>query len=288
MDKYEYLPIEQAKEGDVVEYVGTGHYSTPGTLHIITSANGLIRCSTLGNGIGWTKNTSSLKLIKTKPGSEAKIGDEVIYYKASNYLCEDMIGKIYTVENESKDLIDLEDIGWFRKEDIKVLCKPKLNQHSDSPNNVKPEKLMLPKEIGGMGWWVGTIKYYGSDCKYLRKDLNIYNHCTNEGFWKTEAEALAARAKYYGEDCPDLKNPDSINLPEGIDRYKPGTKVKRIGCGMAGLPKGYKTHIIQVHTSNNSSSISLVIKDKTGKSVIIVLEKHGKLLKTRQIQRSLK
>lgn len=88
---YEYGNIEDAKPGDVVEWVDTTRHSSHKehnchmTLHKLYIVTNLTRsCIQLTNDAGLTKDTwrkSSFKLVKTKPGKIVDVGDTIIYTK---------------------------------------------------------------------------------------------------------------------------------------------------------------------------------------------------------------
>lgn len=79
---YEYLPIEQIKVGSVVQFINKSHYRDipTGSLHIVDSVidSKNIICNTISKAV---LQSDSFKLIKTKPGYEAKTGDMIIRFK---------------------------------------------------------------------------------------------------------------------------------------------------------------------------------------------------------------
>lgn len=133
---YEYIPIEQAKPGDIVEYVGTrsDKWAKPGTLRIVTNRG------YMGDQIGinddycedniWDiehKGKILWKLLKTKPGSEAKVGDTIIRTENKSgfkYANQHVLGKLETVSAVDGYLIGIDSSGIdIHHDDCKVLCK---------------------------------------------------------------------------------------------------------------------------------------------------------------------
>jgi len=138
MNNYEYLPIDQAKPGDIVERISTqpGANLAIGTLSIIKSINNSEKLTLIDDsGYRFTKH---FKLVKTKPGSEAIKGDKVIftseYTVASGYKtpigtigkCEDTPGNTHIGTRIKTNLYITPP-----HTSVRVLCKPTTN-HDDS------------------------------------------------------------------------------------------------------------------------------------------------------------
>jgi len=132
---YEYLPIEDAKAGDIVECVNPNLSSfTVGELYILTSGymsenEGLYTFQddkgSSSNGFG---NSRQCKLVKTKPGETAQVGDTIMLVKqrGHDYSKISTIGITATVlgkDSQGKYLINtVSPLGW-KPYDCVVLCK---------------------------------------------------------------------------------------------------------------------------------------------------------------------
>ena len=105
---YKYLPIEQAKVGDVVEAINTGNGATAGKLYAILPGS---RNHSIGhyiNDLG--KNSDGInpyhkhwKLLATKPGSCAKVGDTVFCIQDTKGDCK--YGNSFIVDNIHGDYL---------------------------------------------------------------------------------------------------------------------------------------------------------------------------------------
>ena len=134
---YKYLSIEQARVGDVVEAVKTIDKVTKGSLYTIlpSSTN-----SSIGHYIndegehtnGINLSSEYWKLIATKPGSEAKIGDTVVCVKDTRGDCKINNSFIVAVLSDiglgpvkgTKFGNTHSKAGWgWLKADFLVLCK---------------------------------------------------------------------------------------------------------------------------------------------------------------------
>jgi len=75
--EYEYRPIEEAKNGDVLYCSSDGYGCKKGEFSIVqdSAMAGIIASSKWGNV---SNDTTFIELLKTKPGSEAKVGDTVM------------------------------------------------------------------------------------------------------------------------------------------------------------------------------------------------------------------
>lgn len=98
---YEYGNIKNAEVGDIVESTDkSNHETTKGKLYIIQSGstNGSIGHFITDEdekSVGIALNKRFWKLLKTKPGSEAKVGDTVIRFKHGTSTCP--TGTVFTV-----------------------------------------------------------------------------------------------------------------------------------------------------------------------------------------------
>ena len=146
------------------------------------------------------------KAIATLPGSQAKAGDTV--YCISDTGGSSNLHDLLKVKSVSTDAIYPEpgqkllrakttttEDGWnWSKEHFVVLVKAEQPKY----------ELNMPKQTR-LGWEI-----YAGTRNYLRQDLTVQPGIgigtTNSGYWPTEAEALAARAKYLGEAVqPEIK-----------------------------------------------------------------------------------
>jgi len=90
--KYQYGDIKDAKSEDIVEFRGTSNTSfTTGSLYIIdikdpTANNDRVFKNSGESGTA-TIHSNTWKLVLTKPGSEAKIGDTAIRFKGGTPSC---------------------------------------------------------------------------------------------------------------------------------------------------------------------------------------------------------
>lgn len=129
---YEYLPIEQAKDGDIVEFNNEGYKGSyrHNSVYVVKKFEYNI-IQTLLDDKGSTSNgmqKGNFKLIKTKPGSEAKVGDEVICVSTLGYSSTSsripIKGKVYTIQSSNGLQISPDKDRMWVKGDFKVLCKP--------------------------------------------------------------------------------------------------------------------------------------------------------------------
>lgn len=105
---YKYLPIEQAKVGDIVEAVDTKHNVTAGKLYVILpdSKNNSIGhyINDLGkHSAGFNPYKDYWKLVATKPGSQAKVGDTVFCIQDTKGDCK--YGNSFVVDNIHGDYL---------------------------------------------------------------------------------------------------------------------------------------------------------------------------------------
>ena len=138
---YEYgdiKDIEDAKEGDVVEAKGNDNNVTKGRLYVLIedSKNGSKYHYTDDTGEpsdGFNPSLEFWKLVKTKHGSEAKVGDKVIVVSdssSSSYSKDTKIGSIGKIDSfEGAGVRDQSKSGSWYIDDIRVLCKAE-----DKPN----------------------------------------------------------------------------------------------------------------------------------------------------------
>lgn len=129
MSNYEYLPIEQAKPGDVIE-CQKGLF----ILNSIVSKGWLVHHEDTKK----RSNPKFCKLVKTKPGSEAKPGDIIIITDEMNYSNPPKsgnpeIGSTWTVTSVKSDgtiyyglpLINKPGEYGVQPKDCRVICKAK-------------------------------------------------------------------------------------------------------------------------------------------------------------------
>lgn len=149
----EYLPIDQAKIGDVVECINNNVSELlKNTLYVVSDIKmGFIILEDLGE---YKYCVTRFKLVKTKPASEAKIGDYMIRTQA--YLSDTSVGDILPIIHTNHEGLWYNPsyrIPTHRFNEIKVLCtKPKEKLAEDSDfytatslyNHTKKENNMNP------------------------------------------------------------------------------------------------------------------------------------------------
>lgn len=99
---YKYLPIEQAKVGDVVEALDDTNNTTKGKLYVILPGS---KNHSIGHFINDLNKPSDginpykdyWKLLATKPGSQAKVGDTVFCIQDTSGDCK--LGDLFIVDN---------------------------------------------------------------------------------------------------------------------------------------------------------------------------------------------
>jgi hypothetical protein len=135
---YEYGDIKDARVGDVVEALITniGETITKGKLYVIVegSSNGSIGHYIEDNGEA-TEGIFLIheywKLVKTKPASEAKKGDEVIRVSMESHSAKEPIGTIHKATNINNRLECFDWNGWnimgSQRDSFRVLCKAESN-----------------------------------------------------------------------------------------------------------------------------------------------------------------
>ena len=141
MPKYIYGDIQDAKPGDIVEFCpksGKSHYAierkrmTMNRLYIATKIGGNYgHIWVTGNdGKSFDNSYDNWKLIKTKPGPEAKVGDTVIFI--ADDIGEVEKGKIYTCQKDVSETHKAGYIYWDSKternryaSEFLVLCTEK-------------------------------------------------------------------------------------------------------------------------------------------------------------------
>ena len=189
---YEYLPIEQAKPGDIVEYQSTNYeYIYDSKLHFvskegITDDNRLGVIDKSGNNVWSIKSNGKIlwKLVKTKPGSEAKVGDEVIYTQPNIGKCEQ--GKIYTVHSISQNTY----IHWHptksynrRATEFRLLCKAE-SADKPYPRYFKPTNPILYYIVEFTSSTEGTVVQSNTNaCKVGYHNFGWATH-TDTNSWK--------------------------------------------------------------------------------------------------------
>ena len=125
--EYEYLPIKEAKPGDIVQYVkdlnGPVEDLSIGSLYIITENSGILLYVNSSHD-GWQHER--FKLLKTKPGTKAKT-DNTVMAISKEYSATYTVGKTYTVKKWEKaevariKLNEIEGRIW-KPEHFVVLC----------------------------------------------------------------------------------------------------------------------------------------------------------------------
>ena len=134
---YEYLPIEQAKVGDIVEAIDSENNVTAGKLYVILPGSKNNSIGHFINDLGKPSDGINLckyywKLLATKPGNHSKVGDTVFCIKDTTRSCKQ--GKFFIVHDIDENylspppgilfngLISQEGWAWSKKYFV-VLCK---------------------------------------------------------------------------------------------------------------------------------------------------------------------
>lgn len=105
---YKYLPIEQAKVGDVVEALDDTDNTTKGKLYVILPGSKNHSIGHFINDLGKPSDGINpykdyWKLLATKPGSQAKVGDTVFCIKGTRGDCK--YGNLFVVDNIHGDYL---------------------------------------------------------------------------------------------------------------------------------------------------------------------------------------
>ncbi len=136
MSKYQYLPIDQAKPGDVVEYNNKDYRGsfTHGKLYIVRhNTNNMVGVTSDDYGDTNGHDKDYWRLIKTKLAIDVQLGDQVVCID-SNVSVHCTAPIVYTVTNrgiiEPNDyhLDNLAHIRFDQRDGFRLLCKaqPKL------------------------------------------------------------------------------------------------------------------------------------------------------------------
>lgn len=193
---YEYLPIEQAQVGDIVECIeNNGHTFTAGRLYQIREVNddynnlGIVKDDSGSKTNGWVHK--NFKLIKTKPGHKAQIEDTVFCIKNTTGSCKQGDSFIvYDIDGNYlspppgilfNGLMSKENWVWL-KEYFVVLCKKKEQQ-------TLRRNLAFYKR-SGTPWtqeeYQNIVKYcgYKTDARisHYKHDTYIFDNCNPTNF----------------------------------------------------------------------------------------------------------
>ena len=159
---YKYLSIEQARVGDVVEAVKTIDKVTKGSLYTILPSSTNISIGHYINDEGEHTDGINLsseywKLIATKPGSEAKIGDTVVCVKDTRGDCKINNSFIVAVLSDiglgpvkgTKFGNTHSKAGWgWLKADFLVLCKADELEQPQKENTMNELQQLLSTIFG--------------------------------------------------------------------------------------------------------------------------------------------
>lgn len=170
---YKYLPIEQAKVGDIVEAVTTSLCKSyiKNSLYIIDKVYANAIDTLLGSkgrqNNGWDK--AMFKLVATKPGSQAKIGDTV---KPITGLCQP-----FTVTNSTSTHLQP---GNWRRDCVVVLHKADELEQQEQQEPTTHRNLAFYKR-SGKPWtqeeFVNINKYCGNTTStILDKSYETYRY----------------------------------------------------------------------------------------------------------------
>lgn len=132
---YQYLDRDPVP-GDIVEYVKHSTSSIKkGSLSIVTEVEDFVKTTFMGECTGL--GLRNIKVVKTKPGSEAQVGDTVMSLTSIPYVRKP--GDIFTV-------LELAEEGFWYKEyttsspdEFKVLCKAEPEESTPIPSEIPLE-----------------------------------------------------------------------------------------------------------------------------------------------------
>ena len=204
---YEYGNIENAKAGDVVEWVDTTRHSShneggcPMTLHkLYIVTNSIQNRILVTTDVGCTDDTwlkDSFKLVKTKSGTEAKVGDTVIRFKGGTRTCP--TGTVFTVlEVGDNSLYYAHNLSAFTSE-CKVLCKAS----TAKPEPISTEKRNLAfYKRSGEPWTnqecENIVRYVGSPYQINNKKWG--NNRPTCKYWFDDGSKLFYMSDWYTQE----------------------------------------------------------------------------------------
>lgn len=171
VNKYEYDYMDNAKAGDIVEYVGSAdnpEYAIKGKLYILNKDykiyNDLWLDDEKCKDNCWdysNQGTILWKLVKTKPGSEAKVGDTVISIDKPGIHIPRQRGSIHQVtEIQSDSRLGYAQGRSTAPKNFRVLCKAEQKKSTNLPiENAKAGDVVEFIRDGISGAFITNNKY---------------------------------------------------------------------------------------------------------------------------------
>lgn len=228
MDKYEYLPIENVVAGNIVECLRpSGQRYTMGKLYIVKALHcNLIEVTLCDDGYTedqWDR--LNFKLVKTKPGDEAIVGDEVICvnsymenHEVHKLKCK--AGDIYTVEKREEEYVN----DYYAK-DYVTLCKP--TSSNDSTITTGSIKTKFLRDKAYYKYWQ-KIYDAGIPILHQRKDTWDVKNTTPMEEWRSclispSIEPCEFQLKDHLEDEPTPGTQEYLDFWD--DKFDSGDKV---------------------------------------------------------------
>jgi len=203
---YIYDDINNAKPGDIIEYQSTNITSfTTKNLYIANGfdkdfTNDMIVMKDDKGSIDNGMHKDYWKLVKTKPGSEAKIGDTVITINTKGHDCGKKIeqGKVFIVDTINRDhLIEKSKAGGqacIAKENVLVLCTESKTSTKSQPKEKAYYEYFQALHDKGIKL---THKFINKDTEWFSLD-ELY-----PSFW-IDSKNIEFRLANHPENCPDI------------------------------------------------------------------------------------
>ena len=197
---YKYGNIEDAKPGDVLERIKKGSSNEPydqiGYLAVVGNDY------PEAEGVKPSLDPNWWKLVKTKPGSEAKVGDTVIRFKDGTRTCP--TGTVFTVLEIDQGYLYYTSVLAAETDECKVLCKTSTTK--SEPDT--PRVAIVTKHVSGHP--VGSrivLTDASNDTWELADGPNSFIYCHSIGSnceWEDELTTCTDTATFtsLGETSP--------------------------------------------------------------------------------------
>jgi len=201
---YEYRPIEEAKVGDIIEATTDGVKCTKRKLYlVVNSLNTETRLAYIddeGNtSYGLNAISTYWKLLKTKPGSEAKVGNEIMLISDEPFYtdCDFTIGDTLTIEDIEQDRL-LAPMHSWKPKDCVVLCKV------EAPETCAPIACDIKEDTQHP-----HIEYFKTLFdKGVKLQHTAARNSPGEGYINTSKGVFSGNFRFrlasHPEDCPEV------------------------------------------------------------------------------------